>query len=209
MFHMFKASLICAALVLSAYATAILDVPRGGVVKVDGNVSPGEWDDAASIPIVVEPGWQVRVRLKHDDENLYFLFSGLRHRNQRMFPELFIDPQNSRTSKWEEGQWWLHVSYNLCEGDGEPNIYRRAGVFLCAHEKPGWEATNPPASDTNDVEIRVSYLKLRIKPTTGQYLGLAVAVTDAKGDANQKWFFWPSTAKVESPNTWSEAVLKN
>ena len=188
---------------------AIFDLPRGDLVNVDGNLSPGEWDDAASVPIIVEPGWKVRVRLKHDDENLYFLFSGLRHANQTMFPELFIDPQNSRTYRWEEGQWWLHVSYNLCEGDGEPNVFRRAGVFVCAHERPGWEANNPTAIDTNDVEIRVSYLKLRIKPTTGQHLGLAVAVTDAKGHANQKWLFWPPTAKVNRPNTWSEAVVKN
>jgi hypothetical protein len=65
-------------------------------------------------------------------------FRASKHRSQRLFSGIFIDPHNMKNTGWVNGQWWLHVSYNLCEGDGEPNFYTKAGVFHCAHERPGY-----------------------------------------------------------------------
>ena len=185
----------------------ILHIPAGHAVKIDGIAASGEWDDAASLPIVVRPDWLVEVRLKHDDGNVYFLFTGVRHGAERLFPEILIDPQDSRTSAWEPGQWWFHVSQNLCESNGEPNVYRRADVFLCDHEKSGWEGNNPPTSKTNDIEIRISFSKLKMRPRSDNLFGLALGVTNATGDANQKWFLWPPSATVIAPNTWGRAML--
>lgn len=193
----------------AASKVAVLWVPRGSSTDVSRKVAPKEWEGAQSLQIAVRHDWKVRVRLKHDDENLYFLFHGVRHGGQRLFPEIFIDPRNLKSGGWEKGQWWFHVSYNLCEGDGEPNVYSKAGVFQCAHRKSGWDANNPPELDTQDIEIRISFLKLKMTPASGLHFGLALAVTDATGDAHQKWYFWPPLAKFDSPKTWGDAALQN
>jgi hypothetical protein len=182
-------------------------IPDGHVAVCDGKLSPGEWDDAASALIVVRPDWRIRVRFKHDDQNMYFLFEQVKHRKERLYPEIFLDPHNSRSDQWEKGQWWLHISYNLCEGNGEPNVYNKNGVFQCAHQKDGWEGNNPPKEDTEAIEVRVSFSKLGIQPTPGLRLGLALALTNATGDSIQKWFFWPATAKVAAPRSWGNVVL--
>ncbi len=202
----------CLATVLllsSASTPHLVHVPRGKPITVDGKAAPGEWQDAQTVDIAVRSDWHIPVRIKHDDKNIYFLFDRVASGEQRLFPEIVIDPQNRKGEQWEKGQWWLHVSYNLCEGDGAPNVYRKAGIFQCAHKKSGWEANNPPRKDTRDIEIRVSFSKLKMSPTSAQHFGLALAVTDATGDPNQKWFFWPSTADVFKPNTWGVAVLEH
>lgn len=60
----------------------------------------------------------------------------------------YLRASSTPISDYFQRLWWLHVSYNLCEGDGEPNVYRKAGVFQCAHQKAGWEGDNPPYKDT-------------------------------------------------------------
>lgn len=153
----------------------LLRVGRGGI---GSNRSWARLEDPSSLPSTI-------------NENLYFLFEGVRHGSRRLFPEIFIDPRNLKSTGWEKGRWWLHVSYNLCEGDGEPNVYTKAGVFQCAHQKSGWDGNNPPEAETQDVEIRVSFSKIRIMPTSEFRLGLALAVTDATGDAHEMVFLAP------------------
>jgi hypothetical protein len=184
---------------------AEIHIPQGHAIVTDGKVSSGEWDDAASAQIEVQPDWKIPVRFKHDDKNLYFLFEDVRHGTERLYPEIFLDPKNSKSVAWEKSQWWFHVSYNLCEGNGEANVYRKNGTFQCARQKDGWEANNPPNSQY--VEVRVSFSKLGTDPAPGLRMGLALAVTNATGDNRQKWFFWPPTAKVNAPFTWGEAIL--
>ncbi len=182
-------------------------IPNGAGVVVDGKLTPGEWDYAASAQIRVQPDWNIQVRFRHDDKNLYFLFQGIKRGKERLYPEIFLDPQNLRSLQWQQGQWWFHVSYNLCEGNGEPNVYTRNGVLQCAHQKDGWEANNPPGPNTEAVEVRISFAKLGIQPRSGLRFGLALAVTNATGDRAQKWFFWPETAKVSWPASWEQVVL--
>ena len=205
-----RAVLLCSTfitLLFSARVTDVVHIPRGRAADVDGMVAPHEWEDAESIEIAVDRDWTIRVRFKRDNQSLYFAFEGVKHGSHRLFPEIFVDPQNRKSSRWEKGQWWLHISYNLCEGDGEPNVYRTDGTFQCSHQKEGWAGTNPPAEDAQVIEVRVSLSKLGISPTPGRRLGLAFAVTNATGDERQEWFFWPRTGKVDSPRTWGEAVL--
>ena len=71
-----------------------------------------------------------------------------------------------------------------------------------------WAGNNPPSKDTQATEIKVSFSKLGVKPEAGHQLGLAFALTNATGDATQKWFFWPRSAEVQAPNTWGQAVLQ-
>lgn len=104
-------------------------------------------------------------------------------------------------SDGRKGQWWLHASYNLCEGDGEFNVYNRDGVFQCAKQKPGWKANTFPLKQKEPMEIRISLSKLNLVPC--RRFGLAFDVTDTQSH----WDFWPITARLESPATWAECEL--
>jgi hypothetical protein len=125
---------------------------------------------------------------------------GLKNGTDRLFPEILLDPHNSKSSRWQRGRWWFHVSANLCEGNGEANVYRRNGVFQCAHRKRGWEANNPPLPETDIVEIKIACSKVNISPVADLRVGLSFGVTNATEDKHtQTWFLWPMTAKIDSP----------
>lgn len=218
--------LLCAPLVLSRSAdvrakdtrkdqiaqrelyTSFFHIPRGKPVTVNGHIAFNEWHDAATIHITMSSTWKSTVGFKHDDKFLYFLFKGVKQGPERLFPEIVLDPKFRRTDAWEKGQWWFHVSGNLCEGDGEPNVYNRAGIFQCSHQKPGWDGNNPPLPDTNVIEIKISFMKVGIDPKRDRKIGVALGLTNATGDEKQKWYFSPPSATVERPATWGVAVLE-
>ena len=186
----------------------VIRIPSGSPITVDGKVSANEWEDSKFVVLPVAENWTVRVRFKHNTEYLYFEFEGVKRGTERLFPEILIDPKDSKSESWELGEWWLHVSNNLCEGNGEPNVYTKHGVFRCGHTKPGWSGNNPPGADTEVVEVKVSFAKLGLNTKTGARFGIAFDMTDATGDAKQRWFFWPSGATLESPKSWGDAVLE-
>ena len=186
----------------------LIRIPAGSPITVDGKVSANEWEDSKFVTLSVAEDWTVRVRFKHDTENLYFEFEGVKRGTERLFPEILIDPQNRKSESWQPGVWWFHVSNNLCEGNGEPNVYTKDGVFQCSHAKPGWAGNNPPGAGTEVVEVRISFAKLGLNATAGTRFGIAFDMTDATGDEKQRWFFWPPGAKLKSPKSWSGAVLE-
>ena len=185
-------------------ARVTLEIPFGGPIQVDGKLSPGEWDDAGSMYIEVLPGWRVRLLYKHDARNLYFAFLNLERGHERRFPELLIDPQNLKTDSWQPSEWWLHSSYNLCEGNGEFNVYERNRVFQCAKEKRGWSANHFPLGRGDAMEVEVSFAKLGLPSADGTRFALAIDLTDTQAN----WAFWPAGAQLEHPRTWGEAVLQ-
>ena len=174
---------------------------------MDGVKSAGEWDDAAMTQFAVAPGWNVRVFAKHDAQYIYFDFEGVTHAGGRLFPEILVDPRKTQSTAWQKGQWWLHVSNNLCEGNGAPNVYESKGKSLCTHRKPGWDANNPPDAGTEIIEVKISFAKLGVGYSPDMKIGLAFDVTDATGKAGQKTYNWPASAKIDSPKTWGVAVL--
>ncbi len=187
--------------------TKLLEIKRGSEIKVDGVLSPGEWDDAGQMKLTVGANWGVTVRYKHDGANLLFAFSpvasGAGDAALFRFPELLLDPENKKSDSWQPGQWWLHASANDCEGNGEFNVYRKDGKFLCAKEKPGWTANNWPFAETPVIEISVSFSKAGIKPDVKRRIGFALDLTDTRNS----WTFWPASAKIENPATWGEALI--
>jgi hypothetical protein len=119
-------------------------IPSGVAIAVDGVKSGGEWDDAAMTQFAVAPGWNVRVFAKHDAHYIYPDFEGVTHPGIRLFPEILVDPRNTKSVAWQKAQWWLGVSNNLCEGNGAPDVYEKKGKSVRAHRKPGWDGNNPP-----------------------------------------------------------------
>ena len=185
-----------------------IHIPRGRAVLVDGVKAAAEWDDASMTQFAVASGWNVRVFAKHDALNLYFDFEGVTQAGGRLFPEILLDPRGTQSAAWQKGQWWLHVSNNLCEGNGGPNVYETKGRSQCGRRKVGWDGNNPPEDHTELIEIKVSFAKLGVAYTPGMKIGLAFDVTDASGKADQKTYFWPAGARIDSPKTWGIAVVE-
>lgn len=186
-----------------AGSTTLL-IPAGRSIMVDGRLVPGEWSDASSLSIQVAPGWRVRVLFKHDAANLYFTFVNLVRGDEMRFPELLLDPREQRSESWQRGEWWLHSSFNLCEGDGEYNVYDRNGAFQCAKTKPGWSANHFPLAAGGAMEIRISLAKLGLSSAPGTHFGASIDLTDTQ----KHWVLWPDGAQLARPSTWTEAILK-
>jgi hypothetical protein len=179
-------------------------VPVGRSITVDGKLAPGEWSDAASMSIEVSPGWRVRLLFKHDAANLYFAFIHLVRGKEMRFPELLLDPRQQRSDSWQPGEWWLHSSFNLCEGNGNYNVYNRNGIFQCAKTKDGWSANHFPLGPDGVMEIEVSLAKLGLKSAHGARLGFSIDLTDTQ----KNWVFWPVGAQLARPSTWGQAILQ-
>jgi hypothetical protein len=129
------------------------------------------------------------------------IISHLRHGKEERYPELLIDPQDLKSSTWQPGQWWFHSSYNLCEGNGEFNVYSRNGMFQCTKQKQGWRSNHFPLKSSGTITIHIALSKIGLRP--GDHFGFAVDVTDTKSE----WHFWPADADLDSPRTWATAEL--
>lgn len=184
-----------AARVKSSESADVLKIPKGPAIKLDGHIAPAEWKYAATVHIAVSPDWDVKVLAQHDEQNLYLAFIGLRHGTEERYPEILIDPDNRRNLLWNGGQWWLHASYNLCEGR-EPNQYS-----TCKPTQEGWQATRFPR--VNGVsEIAISLAKPGLAPQRA--FEIAFDVTDT----HKAWSFWPADADLEKPASWRPARLE-
>ncbi len=176
-----------------------LRIPTGHAIKIDGVISPGEWDDAQSVEIEAAPDWKITVLYKHHAERLYLAFRNTLHGKERLYPEVLIDSKNAKSDSWQASQWWIHASYSLCDAEGTYNVYGPR----CARSKGGWNANSPPTTDVVEFEIALS--KLDLQP--GKAFGLAFDMTNATGDSKQRWALWPHQALLQTPKTWSQAVL--
>ena len=182
----------------------VLHVRAGPAVVIDGKLTPGEWDSAQSLEIKIRPDWVVKVRFQHDAANLYFAFQGLQHGKEMRFPELLVDSYRTRTVDWRPGDFWLHSSANLCEGEGEYNVYQKNGVFQCSQEKSGWSANHFPLGGDSVMEILVSFSKLGIQSSKGMRIGFALDLTDTQNN----WTFWPGKAQLAHPASWGAMLVE-
>jgi hypothetical protein len=179
-----------------------IDIEHGRTPSIDGVFSSGEWRDANSIKISVEPGWTVQVFFKHDNSNLLIAFSNLVTNGRKLYPELLLDMANAKTASWEPGDWWLHASYNDCEGNGVFSVYTFGDNGSCQKDHADWTANNFPLSPEGVIEIKIPYAKIGLVPSNGKAVGIAFDVTDA----TSKWYFWPADAEQNKPSTWAVAT---
>jgi len=149
--------------------------------------------------VPIRTGWNAEFHCNHDDRELICVIANLKHGKEERYPELLIEPQNRGSSNWQRGQWWLHSSYNLCEGNGEFNVYVRNATLQCTKTKPGWRANHFPLSGDDVMTIHASLSKIGLRP--GHRFGFAVDVNDTQSE----WHFWPSGASLKSPATWGVA----
>jgi hypothetical protein len=193
---------------LPAAPSTEIRIPRGRAIAVDGVKSAAAWDDASMTQFAVAPGWNLPAFAKHDAQFLYFDFEGVTHGGSRLFPEILLDPRKTQSAAWQKGQCWLHVSNNLCEGSGAPKVYEKKGKLQCGRREVRWDGNNPPDEHTEIIAVKISFAKLGAGYSPGMKVGLAFDVTEASGKADQKTYYWPAGARVDSAKTWGVAVVE-
>lgn len=189
---------------LVAFALAIIcnaqfiNIPLGTKPVIDGVFATNEWDDAGQADIYVQTGWTVTVFYKHSDTSMYFAFTDVKGVYGERYPDVMLDINNDKSTVWSADDWWLHASYNDCEGNGAYNIWSS-----CQPTHPGWSANNFPLTAPGIIEIEITYDKLGIAPSSGDTIGIALEVSDTY----TKYHYYPSTATIGNPSTWTNAVL--
>ena len=181
---------------LEAMRAQTLTIPKGRSIVVNGTADSLEWSDAVETRIVVEADWNVRVRLKHDGENLLVAFFDLRSGVTRV-PEVLIDAKFDKGNNWKSDDWWFHASAQDCASSGRFNDYT-----TCVPEAREWSANNVRGMTFPQViEIRIPMRYAGIAP--GGRIGLALNVTDT----NAIWNFWPAGAQLAAPGSWADVQL--
>ena len=182
------------------FAQEILSIPWTTAPTVDGSFAPGEWDDAATVEISIGGSVSVDVRSVHDGENLYIAFTGP-FGGPFLFPEVFVDPDNSKSAEWDALDWWFHVSGTDCESQGAPDDYT-----ICELELDDWQGVPnfTPERSPDTIEIVLPFSKLGVEATLPQTIGLTYGLTNTFSS----WQYWPSAATSASPAMWGTAILQ-
>jgi len=181
----------------------MLAIPAGAPARIDGSIKPGEWADADTLTIAVDPEWTVPVLVKHDGLTLYVAFSNLVRSSKERYPEILFDVAGDRTVEWRNDDWWLHASYRDCHARGRFDDYDS-----CGKVGSEWSANNFPLK-AGIVEFRVDLTALGVRPdssSAGPALGIAFDVMDGMKDGRVS-ACWPPNAQVMVPASWARARL--
>ncbi len=195
---------------LTAFCVSILSYGQSisvpfelSTVTVDGQVNASEWQHADSVKIGLSATDTVTAFFKHDMQNMYFAFCGPMesYSVSALFPEVLFDPQLVRSSSWQSGQWWFHVSATDCENEGGYGIYNN-----CQAVQPGWEGVPnqvPGPPDTDSIEMKIPYSKIGFNAVTQYNMGIAFVLTNT----SNLFYMWPPAADKDVPSTWSDARI--
>lgn len=126
--------LLFAASVSHAQASQEIEVPEGSAPTLDGEISPGEWDGAAEVPL---EGLPLRAQAMHDGEDLYLVFEVLTPSTGETIPlgngEVFVVWDDGDREFYEEGDGMA-----LCSSEGcEFCHYTAQFAFTCEEQLPG------------------------------------------------------------------------
>lgn len=167
---------------------------------MDGIITAGEWSGAGEEIITLSASAEVKILYLHSDTALCFAYLG--HLESAMrFPEIYIDPDNSKSAAWEGDDWWFHVSATDCESQGAPSVYTHCNLI-----QPGWQGVpniSPGNPLTDTVEICIPFSKIGNGLSPGDTIGISFAVTNTFN----AWNYWPAGAGINSPATWGSAVI--
>jgi hypothetical protein len=173
-------------------------IPTGIKPTIDGVISTGEWDDADCATINVQTNWTVTVYYKHSDSALYFCYTNLVTMYGQRYPDLMLDINNDKKTDWYPDDWWLHASYNDCEGNGIYNDWTS-----CQPTHPGWAANNFPLNSPGTIEMEISYSKIELSNMYSDTVGISFEVSDTYTD----YHYYPAGAAIGDPSTWASGIL--
>lgn len=184
----------------SRRANAPLRIPRGGPVTIDGIEGDGEWTMARQVEIVVAPSYRITVRVQHDNSALLVAFSGFRNTDSAIrVPEVLLDPRHDGGSAWGPDDWWFHASARDCANKGRFNDYA-----ACTSDGTTWSATNIRGGSITPAVMELRIPLVMVGLSVGSCFGIAFDVTNTQ----THWEFWPATATLDAPASWSEGCLE-
>ena len=153
--------------------------------------------EAATLPLVVEPGWTSTVSYKHDGEKLVFTFDALGTDPNFRYPEVMIDAKQDGGLVWGEDDWWFHASFRDCWSSGKYNDYKS-----CVNEAPSWSANNYTDQTKAPASIEIAIPVATIG--SPKAIGIALDLTDTQ----TKYAMWPAGAQLAVPATWGTARIE-
>ena len=186
----------------SAASNPLLKIHAGQPIVVDGIADKTEWKDAHSLALKIKDVLDLVVLYKHDCQNVYLAYVVKKGATEELwFPELFVDPNNDKTTQWSQDDLWFHVSGTDCEAKGKHSDYSN-----CKIVQPGWKAVpnyqlseNPPPISEIEISIPISKLNVGLNERFGLMLSLYVVPEMRTND--------PDSGDIDSPETWGEAIL--
>ena len=170
-------------------------------VTIDGVLQQSEWQNAKKTMIGVNATDSVQVMYKHDNNAMYFAFTGKLESAMALFPEVLIDGEHKGGTSWVSGQWWFHVSATDCENNGGYGVYTN-----CQATQPDWVGApnfSPGAPMTDTVEIKIPFAKTGFNPATMDTMGIAFMVTNTASIFKM----YPASANRNQPATWANATF--
>lgn len=179
----------------SLAAQTVIPAVYNNSVVADGVVSAGEWGQSSSLTIAA-PGNTITYKVAYDANKLYVLCYGKLESANALFPEVLLDVNNSKSSTWENDDWWFHVSATDCESQGVYGSYTN-----CAVTQPNWIGMpnfSPGLPNTDTVEIAISWTKINFDPQSGNDLGVSLLCTNTFN----AWHIWPTGSNRNNPSTW-------
>jgi hypothetical protein len=139
--------------------------------------------------------------MKHDGENLYFLFFGGIMTNGFRFPEINIDVNNDKSQQWMNDDWWFHVSAIDCENNEAPGVYDN-----CSLEKETWLAVNNYTQQNGPqetIEVMIPFELIGLVKNNDAEIGLCLDVSNTQ----TIWEHFPTDANYQIPATWSNVSI--
>jgi len=173
-------------------------------VVVNGKVEENEWKNAKEYKFESNEIVEAKVLIKQDKHNLYMAFLVKAFKDSTyIFPEFFIDTQNDKSEKWNEDDYWFHISAQDCHSIGKREDYSN-----CSVNDNVWKAVpNYPFGDAHqkieEFEIFVPLNFLKIK--SGDKISICFSLSIYPGKLRINF---PTNAHEDIPATWQEITIE-
>lgn len=197
--------LVLTIIVTTSANCQVMFFPFGNKVAVDGDITENEWNDADSLTIEIKEGWSIKVKYKHDKENLLFQFRNLRSPIKVSgmpfrFPEILINTDSSTPDEWSMNTHWFHVSATDCHS------LKMDDYTNCMLEANKWEANNFPQMIKGDIiiEVKIPFSIIKYEINKLPYFMMAFRMNDTMGNRT----LFPLTANEKNPSTWLDVELQ-
>lgn len=172
-------------------------IPNGPSITPDGTIDPLEWAGAAVVTIPVQ-GTMVTAVISHDGERLNIGFQPLAEGGLILFPEVYVDPLNDKSTMFGADDWWFHTDDQECGSQGAFDTWP-----MCEDDNPDWDSTPGIVGPANVVEYSIPFELLGIDLSTMCEIGLALRLTNTQ----TVFEIWPTEARRDEPVTWSTVAL--
>ncbi|WP_242132122.1 DOMON domain-containing protein [Aestuariivivens marinum] len=168
-------------------------------VIIDGELDDQEWMDAKELTLKEETPNEVAVLLKYDKENLYVAFKNLTDSNNINHNAEVLISTSIEDPNWGDQSYWFHSSYSNCSAVGLYYYWED-----CTAQPVGWAANTFPFTDGHDnIEFKISFLKLGINPSAGMHIKMAFKISNPL----EQHTYWPGQALIADPLTWGTVAF--